>query len=109
MTTIAKSTQSKLHLQAGDLQFTFWESGDLYQATYGRTMINQMLTSPIDGSLNNLYLRIIEPNGIRFYPLLGTRSTSKFYCSLYGKAKLTRLNTKFVFPFTSKAYGFGIS
>lgn len=81
MTTIVKSTPNKLHLQAGDLQFTFWESGDLYQATCGRTMINQMLTSPIDGSLNNLYLRIIEPCGIRFYPLLGIHSTSKLYNS----------------------------
>ncbi|MFW5437823.1 GH36-type glycosyl hydrolase domain-containing protein [Paenibacillus apiarius] len=73
MTTI---TKSKLHVQAGDLCFTFWESGDLYQAASGHTMINQLMTSPIDGSMNNLYLRIHGEAGIRFFPLLGIHSGS---------------------------------
>lgn len=73
----ATMTNSKINLQAGDLRFTFWESGDLYQAVYGRTMINQLMTSPIEGSMNNLYLRIHQETGISFYPLLGIHSKSK--------------------------------
>ncbi|MDK8179865.1 cellobiose phosphorylase [Paenibacillus sp. UMB4589-SE434] len=75
-TNIAKLTDSKLHVQAGNVRFTFWSSGDLYQAVSGRTMINQLMTSPIDGSLNNLYLRIHGSTGIKFYPLLGIHSES---------------------------------
>lgn len=73
MTTI---TNSKLNIQAGDLCFTFWESGDLFQAVSGRTMINQLMTNPVDGALNNLYLRIHGEPGIKFYPMLGIHSGS---------------------------------
>ncbi len=73
----ATITNSKLNIQAGDLSFTFWESGDLHQALSGQTMINQLVASPIEGALNNLYLRIHRESGISFYPLLGIRSQSK--------------------------------
>ncbi|WP_211749989.1 cellobiose phosphorylase [Paenibacillus sp. Marseille-Q4541] len=76
MTTM---TKSKIHMQAGELCFTFWESGDLYQILNGRTMINQQMLSPLDGSINNLYLRVHGENGITFYPMLGTQSDSTFY------------------------------
>ncbi|GAB6991443.1 GH36-type glycosyl hydrolase domain-containing protein [Paenibacillus pini] len=69
-------TKSKFNVQAGDLCFTFWESGDLYQAVNGRTMINQLMTSPIDGSMNNLYLRTHGESGIQFFPMLGIQSGS---------------------------------
>lgn len=72
-------TPSQHHrLQAGSLRFTFWSSGDLFLAESGRTMLNQFMASPIDGSLNNLYLRVHDPAGIRHYPLLGIRSGSRF-------------------------------
>lgn len=71
------TTQDKISLQAGGLDFTFWQSGDLHQAVSGHTMINQWISNPVDGSMNNLFLRIHEENGIRFYPLLGIRSGSK--------------------------------
>lgn len=76
MATIA-NTNSKFNVQAGSLNFTFWPSGDLYQALGGKTMLNQLLSSPLDGSLNNLFLRIHRESGIAFYPLLGIHSTSK--------------------------------
>lgn len=69
---------SKRVVQAGDLRFTFWKSGDLYHAESGRTMINQLMLSPLDGSLANLYLRVHQPSGIAFYPLVGIRSSSRF-------------------------------
>ncbi|BFH61052.1 GH36-type glycosyl hydrolase domain-containing protein [Paenibacillus azoreducens] len=72
----ATIANSKLNIQAGDLRFTFWESGDLFQAASGQTMINQLMTSPVEGSLNNIYLRIHRASGISFYPLLGIHSNS---------------------------------
>ncbi|KKO54676.1 GH36-type glycosyl hydrolase domain-containing protein [Paenibacillus sp. DMB20] len=78
MTTI---TQDKINLQAGNLRFTFWQSGDIYQAVSGNTMINQLVSNPVDGSMNNLYLRIHDESGIRFYPLLGIQSDSKVSAS----------------------------
>ena len=77
----ATMTNSKLSIQAGDLRFTFWESGDLYQAVSGRTMINQLMTSPLEGSLNNVYLRIHRDSAISFHPLLGIHSDSKVNAS----------------------------
>lgn len=70
-------TQSKFTIQANDLSFTFLNSGDVYEIAHKSTMINQWLSNPIDGSMNNLYLRIHEENVIQFYPLLGSKSESK--------------------------------
>jgi 1,2-beta-oligoglucan phosphorylase len=69
-------TQSKFTIQANDLSFTFLNSGDLYEVANKSTMINQWLSNEIDGSMNNLFLRIHGENGIEFYPLLGSKSAS---------------------------------
>ena len=69
-------TQSKFTIQANDLSFTFLNSGDLYEVANKSTMVNQWLSNEIDGSLNNLFLRIHGENGIEFYPLLGSKSAS---------------------------------
>ncbi|MCM3783602.1 cellobiose phosphorylase [Neobacillus mesonae] len=76
MTTL---TNTKRCVQAGELSFTFWESGDLFQASSGTTMINQLMLSPIDGSLNNIYLRVHTENGIEALPLLGIHSGSSVH------------------------------
>ncbi|WP_315793854.1 GH36-type glycosyl hydrolase domain-containing protein [Paenibacillus sp. BIC5C1] len=70
-----------IRLTAGDLSFTFLNSGDLYQAKSGTTMLNQLLSNQIDGSLNNLYLRVHEGDKISSFPLLGVRSNSKVITS----------------------------
>lgn len=67
-------TDSKFTIQANDLSFTFLNSGDLYKIAHQSTMINQWLSNPIDGSLNNLFLRVHEDTGIKAYPLLGVKS-----------------------------------
>ncbi|URM31540.1 cellobiose phosphorylase [Cytobacillus firmus] len=69
-------TQSKFTIQANDLSFTFLNSGDLYEIAHSSTMINQWLSNPIDGSLNNIFLRIHEETGIKTFPLLGVKSQS---------------------------------
>jgi len=67
-----------LRLEAGGLAFAFLNGGDLYEASHGPIMINQLRGNPIDGSLNNLYLRLHGRKGIEAYPLLGVRSGSRF-------------------------------
>ena len=60
---------SHVHLTSGELVFEFLKSGDLFAVTHKQTMINQLMTNPIDGSLNNLYLRIHEPDRNPLHPL----------------------------------------
>ncbi|MFB1051008.1 GH36-type glycosyl hydrolase domain-containing protein [Paraliobacillus sp. JSM ZJ581] len=72
-TTITNSTQ----LKAADLQFTFLNSGDILEATYKNVMVNQWVANPVDGSLNNLYLRVHRDNKIQVTPLLGVNANSK--------------------------------
>ncbi|KON88759.1 cellobiose phosphorylase [Sporosarcina globispora] len=69
-------TQSKFTIQANDLSFTFLNSGDIYEIANQSIMINQWLSNPIDGSLNNLFLRVHGDSGIKVYPLLGVKSQS---------------------------------
>ncbi|WP_025684429.1 GH36-type glycosyl hydrolase domain-containing protein [Paenibacillus maysiensis] len=68
------SLDQNILLRAGDLSFTFLSSGDVYKIAHGSTMINQLLTNSVDGSLNNLYLRLYRPSGVSITPLLGVRS-----------------------------------
>lgn len=67
---------SKKILEAGNVQFTFLNSGDIFHVSHKTTMINQLMTDPINGSLNNLYLRLYYPTGIKAIPLLGVHSSS---------------------------------
>jgi 1,2-beta-oligoglucan phosphorylase len=67
---------SHVRLTSGKLQFEFFKSGDLFAVTHKQNMINQLMTNPVDGSLNNLYLRIHEPSGINSIPLIGVKSSS---------------------------------
>ncbi|MDW2879524.1 MULTISPECIES: GH36-type glycosyl hydrolase domain-containing protein [Bacillaceae] len=69
-------TQSKFTIQANDLSFTFLNSGDLYEIAHKSTMINQWLSNAIDGSLNNLFLRVHSGARIKAFPLLGVKSNS---------------------------------
>lgn len=75
---MAKAAESRLSIQKGELEFVFHHNGDLYEATGGTAMINQLLSNPLDGSLGNLYARLHTEEGIRAYPLLGIRSGSRF-------------------------------
>lgn len=72
-----KQQNSNIQIQAGDLNFTFLNSGDISSITHKSTMINQIIANPIDGSLNNLFLRLHRKNEIKVVPLLGIRSESR--------------------------------
>ncbi|MBD2846605.1 cellobiose phosphorylase [Paenibacillus sp. IB182496] len=77
---IAKAqAEHQFCLEAGEVRFTFWNSGELYEAAHRRagTMINQWHGNPIDGALSNLYLRVLRgPRVLRVAPLLGPQSAS---------------------------------
>ncbi|MFC3748156.1 GH36-type glycosyl hydrolase domain-containing protein [Paenibacillus sp. GCM10012306] len=70
------TNNTNISLSTGELSFTFLNSGDVFKASYGRTMINQLLSNLLDGSLSNLYLRLHSNEGIQAFPLLGIRSSS---------------------------------
>ncbi|RIU94865.1 GH36-type glycosyl hydrolase domain-containing protein [Oceanobacillus picturae] len=73
-----KLTNTYIPMQKGDLQVTFLNSGDIFEVTHNETLINQLMANPIDGSLNNIYLRLHTTNEIQAFPLLGVASTSTF-------------------------------
>jgi cellobiose phosphorylase len=76
---MASSASTNFQLQAGHVRFAFFNSGDIREISYQDTMINQWVANPIDGSLNNLYLRMHRPSGIQSIPLLGGRSASRLH------------------------------
>lgn len=60
---------------------SFLETGDIYEISNQEIMINQLHGNYIDGSCNQLYLRIYEKNGIQSVPMIGSNSTSILYSS----------------------------
>ena len=78
MTTVTDST---IKINVANIQFSFLNSGDLRLVTHNHLMINQWIANPLDGSLNNIYLRFHEQDGIEAFPLLGVQSSSQFYYS----------------------------
>jgi putative lysine transport system substrate-binding protein len=79
MIKVNPKVKEKHTLSSNDLSFTFLPTGDLLEATGRDVMLNQVVGNNIDGSMNNLYLRVFENNGeINYAPLLGVESTSTF-------------------------------
>jgi len=71
-------TTKSFDIEAGGLRFSFLNSGDIREIASGKTLINQWVANPLDGSLNNLYLRLHRADGsIDAVPLLGIRSGSR--------------------------------
>ena len=68
-----------IHLtQKNELTFSFFPHGGLYRATCGEILINQILGSPVEDSLNNIYLRLKQGGSIEYAPLVGPQSKSAF-------------------------------
>ena len=74
MTTVNNTLRK---IKMGNLQFSFLNSGDLSEITKHTTMINQLISNPIDGGLNNVYLRVFTGSTIKSYPLIGIKSQSR--------------------------------
>jgi cellobiose phosphorylase len=106
MTTM---TDSKFQIKTGDYHFTFLNTGDFFEATYKNIMLNQWMANPIDGSLNNIYLRIHEGAKIEVFPLLGIRSNSKVSytdTSVISQGNVKGIEYKVVFSLTEQGIWF---
>ncbi|MGB5945020.1 MAG: cellobiose phosphorylase, partial [Paenisporosarcina sp.] len=80
------NTTKKYILHNGETQVQFLPSGDVSNFSHKNLMVNQLIGNAIDGSLNNIFLRVFNNDKIDFYPLLGVKSTSTFSTSA-NKAK----------------------
>jgi 1,2-beta-oligoglucan phosphorylase len=69
-------TTGNFEIKAGDFRVTFLASGDIFEVSHLDTMINQWMSNPIDGALNNLYLRLFQKDDIKLTPLIGVHSNS---------------------------------
>ncbi|MBO2944086.1 cellobiose phosphorylase [Paenibacillus sp. F411] len=67
---------SEFSVQTDGLAFTFMKSGDLREIRYKDLMINQVMSNPLDGSMNNLFLRLHKEGRLEYAPLLGVSSGS---------------------------------
>lgn len=70
-----------ISIEKAGTRIEFIPTGDIYQILKNDIMINQYLGNNIDGSLNNIYIRIYKNNGMKVIPLLGKDSKSRFYVS----------------------------
>lgn len=84
MDTKQKEQTTTIPVQADGLVFTFLSSGDLRDIQYEGLMINQVMANPIDGSMNNIYLRVLNDGNWSYAPLLGVHSNSEFTASENG-------------------------
>lgn len=66
-----------INLSNGNLNFKFLETGDLFEIISGRIMINMFNGNVLDGSLNNIYLRLYKNGEIFVFTLLGINSSSR--------------------------------
>ncbi len=57
---------------------TFLPNGDLYEIQSHGVMINQLNGNALDGSLNQIYLRLREAGELSFIPLIGSNADSAF-------------------------------
>lgn len=62
------------------------DNGSLFAIRHGDVMINQVLGSPVEGGLGNVYLRRRTRHGISSFPLLGPAAPSRFRASGDGAA-----------------------
>jgi cellobiose phosphorylase len=74
---IFKQQTSMITFTRDKFSYSFLPTGDVFEFTNEQFLINQFQGNPMDGSANNIYLRVHTDQGIESYPLLGIRSSSK--------------------------------
>ena len=69
--------QGDICFQRGASAFSFYNSGDVHAFTHGSDLVNGYVSACVDGSLNQIVLRVYEADGsVHAHPLLGFRSGS---------------------------------
>jgi len=74
---IIKQQSDMIIFTRDEFLYSFLPTGDIFEFTNGPFLINQFQGNPLEGSANNIYLRVHTAQGIESYPLLGIRSRSK--------------------------------
>ncbi|MEK4749790.1 cellobiose phosphorylase [Niallia sp. FSL W8-0177] len=64
-------------LNGNNTTFSFLPSGDIYEIRHKDIMVNQLIGNLLDGSANQIYLRVFKKGTILSTPLLGIQSDSK--------------------------------
>lgn len=106
---MTRPNDTDICIRTGELAFTFMNSGDIRKITYNQTMINQLIANPIDGSMNNIYLRIHRDSSLSFVPLLGIRSSSRIRrsdCQISWKGHAEGLEYEVIFTLTPQLIWF---
>jgi len=71
---------------AAGLSIELLDNGSLFAIRHRNVLINQVLGSPVEGGLGNVYLRRRTRDNISSFPLLGPGSASSFRASRHGAA-----------------------
>ena len=66
------------------MRYTFLTSGEIYYFGTDYLMANQFHGTRMDGSANQIYLRLYRQDGIHVYPLVGVKSESRLFYSEAG-------------------------
>lgn len=80
----------KIVMNNANTTVTFLPNGDLYEIQSHGVMINQLNGNALDGSLNQIYLRLREAGELSFIPLIGSNADSAF---AYSDKQLTWTGT----------------
>lgn len=80
MKKIERAKETVQTLEEGNLKVDFLKTGDLFCLRHKDILINQIEGNLVDGSLNNIYLRMLDENNsvVDYIPLLGIDSNSEF-------------------------------
>lgn len=81
-------THKKQRFEHNGTTVSFLENGDLFEILHENIMINQLNGNALDGSLNQLYLRVYDEKGIQSVPMIGSNAASQLYV---GKEQLSWL------------------
>lgn len=90
----------KITFNKDQTKVTFLDSGDLFEITTDEIMVNQLHGNHLDGSLNQIYLRVYLDGKIQFAPLVGSNSASEFIVSenqLTWVGKFLSINYRVIF------------
>lgn len=75
---LAKQRTEFIQFASGDARYVFFPSGDIREFTNKHFMINQFVGTPMETSVNNIYLKVKMPDGtVRVSALLGSKSKSE--------------------------------
>jgi 1,2-beta-oligoglucan phosphorylase len=76
---------AELRNRAG-LAIDLLDNGSLFAIRHGDVLVNQVLGSPLEGGIGNIYLRRRTRAGVSSFPLLGPSARSRFRASDSGAA-----------------------